>query len=338
MIADVPQAVCEGLEQAPDRVVPRGGRSCGSLGGPSVALGQIPPGRGAARALLALQRTAGNRATTAAIARATTGHRSPSSAFEPEVPLGAAVSEPPGQPRAAPAASAARTPRRLATRRLQRFPVWDPAPSWARKDPSQPGEDALGRHRADAAHAHVGDRVAVMLGDGTRSHATVVAVYTRALAFGDALLAPELAAGHQTNPLLGTILIRAGRSAAVARRRHALAARYPGLQVSDHASLTTAADADRSHGAAAAQPRADGQPPPLRAGRAARGDSRGFGAAGAAGPGTANAASATLAARRGDRRGRVDQGGRESRRRGGPRAAPGPRARPDRGRRSASEP
>ena len=47
---------------------------------------------------------------------------------------------------------------------------------------------ALSRQRADAAHAHVGDRVAVMLGDGTRTHATVVAIYTRALAFGDALL------------------------------------------------------------------------------------------------------------------------------------------------------
>ena len=62
---------------------------------------------------------------------------------------------------------------------------------------------ALGRRRADAAHARVGDRVAVMLGDGTRTHATVVAIYTRALGFGDALLAPELAAGHQTSPLLG---------------------------------------------------------------------------------------------------------------------------------------
>ena len=50
---------------------------------------------------------------------------------------------------------------------------------------------ALGRHRADAAHAHVGDRVAVALGDGTRTHATVVATYTRDLAFGDALLAPR---------------------------------------------------------------------------------------------------------------------------------------------------
>ena len=48
---------------------------------------------------------------------------------------------------------------------------------------------ALGRHRADAAHAKVGDRVAVTLGDGTRTRATVVAIYIRALGFGDALLA-----------------------------------------------------------------------------------------------------------------------------------------------------
>src|SRR4051794_13551983 len=33
---------------------------------------------------------------------------------------------------------------------------------------------ALGRHRADVAHAGIGDRVAVLMGDGTRSHATVV--------------------------------------------------------------------------------------------------------------------------------------------------------------------
>ena len=87
---------------------------------------------------------------------------------------------------------------------------------------------ALGRRRAEAAHAKVGDRVPVMLGDGTRTHATVVAIYTRALAFGDALLAPELAAGHQTNQLLGTILVKTGDPAAVARRLRALAARYPG--------------------------------------------------------------------------------------------------------------
>ena len=104
---------------------------------------------------------------------------------------------------------------------------------------------ALGRHRADAADARVGDRVEVTLGDGTRAHATVAAIYSRQLAFGDALLAPELAAGHQTSQLLGTILVQADRPAAVARRLRALARRYPGLRVSDRATVASATDADR---------------------------------------------------------------------------------------------
>ncbi|HEU4973988.1 MAG TPA: FtsX-like permease family protein [Baekduia sp.] len=104
---------------------------------------------------------------------------------------------------------------------------------------------ALGRHRAASAHAHVGDRVPIMLGDGTRTDATVVAVYRRDLAFGDALLAPELAAGHRTVPLLTTILVRADRPAAVAARLRALSARYPGLRVAGRASLATATDDDR---------------------------------------------------------------------------------------------
>lgn len=99
---------------------------------------------------------------------------------------------------------------------------------------------ALGRHRADAVHARVGDRMAIMLGDGTRTRATIVAIYTRDLAFGDALLASELAAGHQTTPLLNEILIQTDQPAATATRLQALAQRYPGLQVSDSASLVTA--------------------------------------------------------------------------------------------------
>jgi len=104
---------------------------------------------------------------------------------------------------------------------------------------------ALGRRRADAAHAGIGDRVPITLGDGIRTRATVVAIYTRALAFGDAVLAPELAAGHETSPLLGTILVQTGDPAAVARRLRALAPRYPGLRVSDRASLARVTDADR---------------------------------------------------------------------------------------------
>ncbi len=104
---------------------------------------------------------------------------------------------------------------------------------------------ALGRRRADAADARIGDRVPVMLGDGTRTRATVVATYTRELGFGDALLAPELAAGHQTSPLLGTILVQTAEPTAVARRLQALTPRYPGLRVSDRASLASVTDADR---------------------------------------------------------------------------------------------
>ena len=104
---------------------------------------------------------------------------------------------------------------------------------------------ALGRRRAKAAHAKVGDRVAIRLGDGVRTRATVVAIYKRELGFGDALLAPELAAGHQTSPLLGTILVKASEPAAVARRLRVLGERYPGLQVADRASLAGATDADR---------------------------------------------------------------------------------------------
>jgi putative ABC transport system permease protein len=104
---------------------------------------------------------------------------------------------------------------------------------------------ALGRERADAAHARVGDRVSVMLGDGTRARVRVVAIYKRTLGFGDALLAPGVAAGHQTTPLLGTIFIRADDPAAVAPRLRTLASRYPGLQVRDRASVATVEDADR---------------------------------------------------------------------------------------------
>jgi len=84
-----------------------------------------------------------------------------------------------------------------------------------------------------------------MLGDGTPARATVVAIYGRDLGFGDALLSPELAAGHTTTPLLSEILIQAGQpAAAVATRLRPLAQRYPGLRVSDSGSLITANDAN----------------------------------------------------------------------------------------------
>jgi putative ABC transport system permease protein len=105
---------------------------------------------------------------------------------------------------------------------------------------------ALSRTRADGAHAQVGERVSLMLGDATPTHATVVAIYTRGLGFGEALLSPELAAGHVGNPLLETILVRASEPAVVAARLRELARRYPGLLVTDRtATLASADDADR---------------------------------------------------------------------------------------------
>jgi putative ABC transport system permease protein len=104
---------------------------------------------------------------------------------------------------------------------------------------------ALSRRRADSAHAAVGDRVKVVLGDGSPARATVVAIYTRDLAFGEALLAPELAAGHTTTPLLGAILVSARDRAAVTARLRKLAREYPGLRVERRAAPASADDADQ---------------------------------------------------------------------------------------------
>ncbi|HET6965323.1 MAG TPA: FtsX-like permease family protein [Acidimicrobiales bacterium] len=104
---------------------------------------------------------------------------------------------------------------------------------------------ALGRHRASAAHAHVGDRVMLVLGDGARAHARVVAIYTRDLGFGDAILSSDLVAGHRTSPLLGIILVQTAQPGWVGSRLATMSSRYPGLRVADRSSLSTLADRDR---------------------------------------------------------------------------------------------
>ena len=104
---------------------------------------------------------------------------------------------------------------------------------------------ALGVRRARAAGAHVGDTVKVMLGDGSAAHAKVVAIYNRSLGFGEALVAPELVAGHVNSPLVGTILVRASDQATASAGLRKLSARYPGLRVQDSAALKSADDLDR---------------------------------------------------------------------------------------------
>jgi putative ABC transport system permease protein len=105
---------------------------------------------------------------------------------------------------------------------------------------------ALGRLRADSAHASVGDRVSVVLGDGTKALATVVAIYRRSLAVGEALVAPELVAGHMRDTLIGSVLVQADDPRGVARRLQPLASRYPGVEVGDRAALTSATDGERA--------------------------------------------------------------------------------------------
>jgi putative ABC transport system permease protein len=108
---------------------------------------------------------------------------------------------------------------------------------------------ALTVDRAKAAHASVGERVNVMLGDGARVRLRVVATYERGLGFGEAVLPRTLVAAHRTSPLVGAVLIRTAPGAdraAVARRLRALADRYPSMRVADRAALASADDAERA--------------------------------------------------------------------------------------------
>jgi putative ABC transport system permease protein len=99
---------------------------------------------------------------------------------------------------------------------------------------------ALSAERARAAHARVGDRVALTLGDGTPARPLVVAIYKRQLAFGDAVLSPALAAGHRSDERLGTIAIRTSRPERVAARLRA-----HGLHVASRTELASTTDQQR---------------------------------------------------------------------------------------------
>jgi putative ABC transport system permease protein len=107
---------------------------------------------------------------------------------------------------------------------------------------------ALSQTRADEAHAEVGDRVSLALGDGARRQARVVAIYERDLGFGEVVLPTAMAAGHATSPLLDSVLIRTAAGtppAKVAARLDSLSARYPSLTVGDSHDLAVRVDEDR---------------------------------------------------------------------------------------------
>jgi putative ABC transport system permease protein len=85
---------------------------------------------------------------------------------------------------------------------------------------------------SDAARmrgAGVGGRVHLVLGDGTRVAARVVAVYSRGLGFGSIVLSRDLTAGHTTTDLDQSLLVRTDGTAGAGHRLAALAAAHPGL-------------------------------------------------------------------------------------------------------------
>ncbi|MFE6175292.1 FtsX-like permease family protein [Streptomyces sp. NPDC056464] len=86
---------------------------------------------------------------------------------------------------------------------------------------------------ARSRSASVGRRVSLVLGDGARVDAEVVAVYARGLGFGTVVLSHDLAAGHTTTGLDQSILIRTDGTTTARKALTTLAASHPGLVVED---------------------------------------------------------------------------------------------------------
>ncbi|MEV6480764.1 FtsX-like permease family protein [Streptomyces sp. NPDC051576] len=92
---------------------------------------------------------------------------------------------------------------------------------------------------ARSRSATLGHRVNLVLGDGTRVRAKVVAVYGRGLGFGTVVLSHDLAAGHTTTTLDQSLLIRTDGTARARASLTALAASHPGLDLAPANSPST---------------------------------------------------------------------------------------------------
>lgn len=107
----------------------------------------------------------------------------------------------------------------------------------------RPGTMAMSQIAAQGRH--VGDTVRVTLGDGVRARFRLVAVYTRALGFGDMLLDLDDVAGHTDDPLAKTVLIAGSVSPAELRAR---TSGFPGLAVTGRAGFGAVLLAQRQAG------------------------------------------------------------------------------------------
>ncbi len=103
---------------------------------------------------------------------------------------------------------------------------------------------AVSRLHAGMAGWKVGEQVDLWLGDGTPASLRVIAVYDRALGFGDLVLDRATLAGHTATGLDDRVLIRAAPGADPEAALAALAARHPGATVVPTQTLTGALAAD----------------------------------------------------------------------------------------------
>lgn len=93
----------------------------------------------------------------------------------------------------------------------------------------------------------VGDRVDLVLGDGTPTKPRVIALYRPNLGFGDVLLPSDAVLPHTTDRLADVVLVATAPDAdrdAVATGLSALAKEHPGLAVGDRESLLVAQDTE----------------------------------------------------------------------------------------------
>jgi putative ABC transport system permease protein len=81
--------------------------------------------------------------------------------------------------------------------------------------------------------------VNLILGDGARVTARVVAVYDRGLGFGPVVLSPELAAGHTSTGLDQSILVRTDHRPSTETALAAMVSSHPGLTLDDNGTETS---------------------------------------------------------------------------------------------------
>jgi len=98
---------------------------------------------------------------------------------------------------------------------------------------------AVSSDAARTRSATVGHTVNLVLGDGTRVAAKVVAVYGRGLGFGSVALSHDLAAGHTTTAHDQSLLIRTDGSPQARQNLTTLAAARPGLTLGPANSPST---------------------------------------------------------------------------------------------------